>query len=207
MTEAEKAAGMEAGRKEPRGWRTDRPAAHGYYLAVWELRGKWVVSELWFNPDSGDPGWWSSRGYLGGHSNPHNPIKVAAWREKPIYSPRVAPEEGARPGGFNPDDPPPKAEQFRELLRERDALKAEVERLRQMTAQMDTNLNFGGLYAQACEEVDALEVRLAAADRLALVVENLAPPADGTSERGLKAVHVALAAYRRLSQSEEPPTA
>jgi len=68
-------------------WRTGQPPEHGYYLGAWKTPGgRWVVSELWFNPDSIGSGWWASRGYL---HQPHTftTVPVVAWIPMPEYEP------------------------------------------------------------------------------------------------------------------------
>lgn len=69
-------------------WRTDKPSKHGYYLGAW-LRGeRWIVSELWFNPDSVSTGWWASRGYLEPGLSHHSiSVDVVAWMPVPEYRP------------------------------------------------------------------------------------------------------------------------
>lgn len=67
-------------------WRTGRPPDHGYYLGAWRRGESWVVSELWFNPDSVGTGWWAGRGYLDGpERNPHVTVPVEAWMPMPVY--------------------------------------------------------------------------------------------------------------------------
>jgi hypothetical protein len=66
-------------------WRTDNPPNHGYYLAAWRKfpDGKWLASELWYNPANG---WWPSRGYLGQRSESPYPLEgVVAWMPLPEY--------------------------------------------------------------------------------------------------------------------------
>lgn len=73
-------------------WRTGRPAKHGYYLAAWQtLAGMWMVSELWFNPQSTGTGWWASRGYLGDRTaGVQETLPVVAWMPMPVFDDVVA---------------------------------------------------------------------------------------------------------------------
>jgi len=72
-------------------WQTGRPDKSGYYLAAWQLNGRWRVSELWFNPDAIGTGWFPSRGYLPGVEDdivaapPAFTISVEAWQPMPRY--------------------------------------------------------------------------------------------------------------------------
>lgn len=68
-------------------WHTGKPLTHGYYLGAWKNHGSWVVSELWFNPESVGTGWWASRGYLEQGSVGHrHGIPVEAWTHKPVWN-------------------------------------------------------------------------------------------------------------------------
>jgi len=77
-------------------WRTGRPDGHGYYLGAWRSGDRWIVSELWFNPDSTGSGWWSSRGYLVAYGTDRAvfTVPVVAWAPMPVYE----------PPGADPDD-------------------------------------------------------------------------------------------------------
>ena len=69
-------------------WNIGRPPTHGYYLGAWKRGGQWVVSELWFNPDSIGTGWWTGRGYFDQRDTTGtDPLNVAAWMPMPPYSP------------------------------------------------------------------------------------------------------------------------
>ena len=67
-------------------WRTDGPPEHGYYLGAWKRGEEWVVSELWFNPDSIGTGWWPSRGYFHQDSRGREAVAVEAWMPVPVYT-------------------------------------------------------------------------------------------------------------------------
>jgi hypothetical protein len=70
-------------------WRTDNPPDHGYYLGAWKRHGRWVVSELWFNPSSSMTRWWTRRGYLSEDYAEIGPesVEVKAWMPVPKYQP------------------------------------------------------------------------------------------------------------------------
>ncbi len=74
-------------------WQTGKPPDHGYYLGAWLRDGRWVVSELWFNPDSIGSGWWPTRGYLDERELSHQTIDVVAWMAMPEYSPEIMEEQ------------------------------------------------------------------------------------------------------------------
>lgn len=67
------------------GWRTGPPPDHGYYLGAWRHGDRWVVSELWFNPDSTGSKWWPTRRYLGERDKTHQTVPVVAWMPVPPY--------------------------------------------------------------------------------------------------------------------------
>lgn len=68
-------------------WIRDRnPEEHGYYLGAWLRQGRWVTSELWYNPDSMGTGWWASRGYFH-QKDPGTTIDVKAWMKMPKFDP------------------------------------------------------------------------------------------------------------------------
>jgi hypothetical protein len=73
-----------------RGWihGTEPPGA-GYYLGAWQQNGRWVVSELWFNPQSLGTGWWPIRGYLHWAVGRQTgiTIHVRAWMPMPEFRP------------------------------------------------------------------------------------------------------------------------
>lgn len=71
-------------------WNTEPPKTHGYYLGAWprwEGSHSYIVSELWFNPDSIGTGWFISRGYLGERDTYHDTVPVVAWTSLPEYTP------------------------------------------------------------------------------------------------------------------------
>jgi hypothetical protein len=68
-------------------WNKGRPEQHGYYLGAWLRRGRWQVSELWYNPDSLGSGWWETRGYLGQVFGSSETVDVVAWMQIPDYDP------------------------------------------------------------------------------------------------------------------------
>ncbi len=80
-------------------WQYKPPRRHGYYLAAYRRGNMYMVSELWFNPDSLNPGWWASRSYFG-EAPRAMPVDVIAWMPKPVYEeqdgtqPDAASEEG-----------------------------------------------------------------------------------------------------------------
>lgn len=74
-------------------WKRGNPQDKGYYLAAWKDRTDWVVSELWYNPESVGTGWWSSRLYLGQEDHRQKSIDVVAWMDMPVFRPD--PREGA----------------------------------------------------------------------------------------------------------------
>lgn len=74
-----------------------KPDNHGYYLGAWKHQGRWVVSELWYNPDAIGTGWFSSRGYFH-QKDDHVTIGVVAWMPMPTYGPMTGPHtEHAEP--------------------------------------------------------------------------------------------------------------
>jgi hypothetical protein len=94
-------SGTRAGPVEISGWITGQPPpSHkwvlisdcipvkaGYYLGAWKKHNMWVVSELWFNPDTIGSGWWSSRDYfLQKAEDEGKTIDVVAWMNLPEYS-------------------------------------------------------------------------------------------------------------------------
>jgi hypothetical protein len=64
-----------------------RPSEPGYYLGAWQIDARrWIVSELWFNPDSTGTGWWATRSYLN-QERTYTTIDVRAWMPMPEFRP------------------------------------------------------------------------------------------------------------------------